>query len=358
MMILDKFIEFEKTLYEIESQLSQQSIIQDQKKFQLLSKEHSRLASIVKDYHEYTKFKQDLKEAKELLDESELEQDSIYLREEVSQLHLKIEEMELKLKAHLIPPGKDDDKDVIVEIRAGTGGDEASIFAHDLFRMYSKYAEQKGWKLEIFNSSRTAGNKGIKEIIFSLHGDYVYHRLRFESGVHRVQRVPVTEASGRIHTSAATVFVMPEADEVEVEINPKDIRIDVFRSSGSGGQHVNTTDSAVRIIHIPTNIMVSCQDEKSQIKNRAKAMRVLRARLKDKLESEAFEKQSHERKLQVQTGDRSEKIRTYNYPQNRITDHRIKLTVHNLMEVLEGFLDEIISTILAFYAEELLKENL
>ncbi len=255
----------------------------------------------------------------------------------------------------LLPKDPNDDKDVIVEIRGGTGGEEAALFAADLMRMYMRYAEQNGWPVEILSSSPTDLG-GFKEVIFSVQGRGAYSRLKYESGVHRVQRIPDTEASGRIHTSTSTVAVLPEAEEVELEIKPDDLRVDVFRSTGHGGQSVNTTDSAVRITHIPTGMVVTCQDEKSQLKNRDKALRVLRARLLDKLESEQKAELDEARRIQVGTGERSERVRTYNYPQNRLTDHRIGLTLYKLGEILEGNIDEVIDALIAFEQSERLKK--
>ncbi len=349
------FPEYKQRLQTLEIALSDQKTIENQSKYQELLKEHSKVSQVVKNYEDYLRIGQDIEEAKKLLLHSKPEEsDYKYLEQEIHHLEQSYKAQEAKVKAALIPKDKNDEKDVIIEIRAGTGGDEAAIFAADLFRMYTRYAENRAWKVEIFNSSRTAANKGFKEIIFSLQGESVYSFMRFESGVHRVQRVPDTEANGRIHTSAATVWVMPEANEVDVEISPNDLRIDVFRSSGHGGQHVNTTDSAVRIIHIPTNVMVTCQDEKSQLKNKAKAMRVLRARVKEKFESDHNAEQSKQRLSHIGTGDRSEKIRTYNFPQNRITDHRIGLTLYNLEEVMDGVLDEIINELLTHFFSQYL----
>ena len=260
-----------------------------------------------------------------------------------------------ELKLLLLPKDPDDEKNVIVEIRAGTGGEEAALFAGDLFRMYTRYAEAQGWKVEILNANPTELG-GFKEIIFMVEGKGAYNRLKFESGVHRVQRVPVTEAGGRIHTSAASVIVLPEAEEVDVELDPNDLRIDVFRASGHGGQHVNTTDSAVRITHLPTGIVVSCQDEKSQLKNREKALKVLRARLLDQMRQEQQEELAKTRRSLVRSGDRSERIRTYNFPQNRVTDHRVGLTLHRLDAVIAGDLEEIISTLLLSEQTEKLKQ--
>ncbi|MBI4651350.1 peptide chain release factor 1 [Candidatus Desantisbacteria bacterium] len=275
---------------------------------------------------------------------------------EISELEAKKIQIEKKLTLLLLPKDPDDEKNTIVEIRAGTGGDESALFTGELFRMYSHYAEKCGWKIEIL-SSNPIGIGGFKEIIFAIDGQCVFRKMKYESGTHRVQRVPVTEGSGRIHTSAVTVAVLPEAEDIEVEIDPKDLRIDVYRSGGPGGQSVNTTDSAVRVTHIPTGMVVQCQDEKSQHKNKAKALRVLNARLLEKTQEEADKARSMNRKLQVGSGDRSEKIRTYNYPQNRITDHRIGLTIYRLSEFMDGDIDEMVEALIAYDQAEKLKEK-
>ena len=277
-------------------------------------------------------------------------------REELDRLLAEKQRVEGDLKTALIPKDPNDEKNIILEIRAGTGGDEAGLFAGDLFRMYAKYAEKNGWRMEVLNRHYT-GAGGFKEIIALIEGKGVYSRLKFESGVHRVQRVPVTESQGRIHTSTVTVAILPEAEEVELEIDPEDIRVDIFRSSGPGGQSVNTTDSAVRVTHVPTGMVVSCQDEKSQYKNKAKALKILRARLMDKAQQEKKLEISEKRRLQVGTGERSERIRTYNFPQGRMTDHRIGLTLYRLEGILEGDMDELLQTLTTHYQAEALKGN-
>lgn len=334
--------------------LADPQIIANQEKFRNYAKTHAELSEIVEVYRKYQKVLQDIQETRDLI-KGEKDWEMRDLAEgELRSLELKQEDLERQLKILMLPKDPNDEKNTFLEIRAGTGGDEASLFAAELFRMYTKYAESKNWKVEIMSISPSEVG-GFKEIIALVEGKGAYSRLKFESGVHRVQRVPVTEASGRIHTSTATVAVLPEADEVEVYIDPNDIRIDVFRSSGPGGQSVNTTDSAVRVTHIPTGIVISCQDEKSQHKNKAKALRVLRARLLDKLQQEQQDKISQSRKSQVGSGDRSERIRTYNFPQSRITDHRINFTTHNINTVLNGDLDEIIDPLIAYAQAEQLK---
>jgi len=278
-------------------------------------------------------------------------------KEEIPQLKQKIEELEQRITVLLLPKDPNDDKNVILEIRAGTGGDEAGLFAADLFRMYARYAEMWNWRVEVLSSSAASGMGGFKEVIAMIEGRGAYSRLKYESGVHRVQRVPVTEAQGRIHTSAVTVAVLPEAEDVEVQIDPNEIRVDVFRSGGHGGQSVNTTDSAVRVTHIPTGLVVSCQDEKSQLKNKNKAMKVLRARLLDKMQSESDAQMSEARRKQVGSGDRSERIRTYNFPQGRLTDHRIGLTLYNLQSILDGEIQPVIDAVTNYYQTEALKKT-
>jgi peptide chain release factor 1 len=336
-----KLLEIENEYKEINEKLSDPAIISDLENYQKLSKRHAKLKKIVEKYEKYKSIMAGIKEAETILTE-ETDEDVRELAEiELSELQPLKEKLESEFPVLLLPEDPDDEKNVIVEIRAGAGGDEAGLFAADLYRMYIRYAESKGWKSEII-SVNDSGIGGFKEVIFSLEGEDVYSRLKYESGVHRVQRVPATESSGRIHTSTATVAVLPEVEEVDLEIDPNELRIDVFRSSGPGGQSVNTTDSAVRITHIPTGLVVSCQDEKSQHKNKAKALRVLRARLKEKMEQEKRSEIDEARKSQVGTGERSEKIRTYNFPQGRVSDHRINLTIHKLEQILNGELDLVI----------------
>ena len=339
--LLEKIQERHRELTQL---LSDPQVLSDQGRYKKLAKEQSELSEIVELYSQLKQVLKQMKEDEKIRSESTDKELVELARVELEELEEKKKKLEEKLRFLLIPKDPNDSKDTILEIRAGTGGDEAALFAADLYRMYTKYSEKKGWKTEILSSNPT-GLGGFKEIIFSVEGDKVYKNLKYESGVHRVQRVPKTEASGRIHTSAASVAVLPEAEEVDIEIKPEDLKIDVFRSSGPGGQSVNTTDSAVRITHLPTNTVVTCQDEKSQLKNKNKALKVLRARLLDKALTEQEEKIARQRKSMVKTGDRSEKIRTYNFPQNRITDHRIGLTLHRLEDVLSGDLDELIATL-------------
>ncbi|ABO51672.1 bacterial peptide chain release factor 1 (bRF-1) [Desulforamulus reducens MI-1] len=350
----DKLQALEDRFEQLESQISDPEVMADRAKWQQLVKSHSDLAEVVDVFRQYKKAKEDLQENKQML-EDKLEPDFREMVElEIEELTSKIEEQENKLKILLLPKDPNDDKNVIMEIRGGTGGDEAALFAGDLFRMYSRYAEKKGWRTEIIDANETDLG-GFKEVTFVIEGKGAFSTLKFESGVHRVQRVPATESGGRIHTSAATVAVLPEAEEVDIDINANDIRIDLFCASGPGGQCVNTTQSAVRITHIPTGTVVSCQDEKSQHKNKDKAMRVLRARLLDKAQDEQQKAIAGARKSMVGSGDRSERIRTYNFPQNRITDHRIGLTLHRLEYVLQGDLDELIDALITTDQAERLK---
>ncbi|NLA06610.1 MAG: peptide chain release factor 1, partial [Firmicutes bacterium] len=334
---------------------SNPEVLADQDKFRDIAKAHASLEEIVTKYRQYKNVQDDIEEAEEMLKSCNDDELAQFLESELERLRGDVVGLEDELKVLLLPKDPNDDRDVIVEIRGGTGGEEAALFASDLMRMYMRYAEQNGWQTEILSSSPTDLG-GFKEVIFSVEGRGAYSRLKYESGVHRVQRIPDTEASGRIHTSTATVAVLPEAEEVELEIKPDDLRVDVFRSTGHGGQSVNTTDSAVRITHIPTGMVVTCQDEKSQIKNREKALRVLRARLLDKLESEQKAELDEARRMQVGSGERSERIRTYNYPQNRLTDHRIGLTLYKLGEILEGNIDEVIDALMAVDESERLKK--
>lgn len=341
---------------EIEHAMADPKTVSDQNLFKSLTKEHAKLAPIVQKYNEYIRVKKEIEETKIVL-KSEKDQEMILLlEEEIFKLELKLHDIEKHITQMLLPQDHHEGKDIIIEIRAGTGGDEASLFVADLYRMYIRYADLKGWKIEYIDANQTELG-GFKEVIFSISGSEAYSCLKFESGVHRVQRIPVTESGGRIHTSAVTVAVLPEAAESDVDINPDDIRIDVYRSSGHGGQSVNTTDSAVRITHIPTGIIVTCQDEKSQHKNRAKALRVLRARLFEKMERERMEKEIALRRSQIGSGDRSERIRTYNFPQSRVTDHRINLTIYDLESVLDGELDKIIIPLRENEMKQLLKAS-
>ena len=336
-----KLEELEKKYEELNKNLSDPKIIANQSKFQECAKIHSDISKSVLNYKEYKDIIREIEENSELFSEEKDIEFKKLISEELEKLKEKKSNLEIKLKEIMFPKDPHDKKNCIVEIRAGAGGSEAALFAGDLFRMYSRFAENNGWRTEEMSSSPT-GIGGFKEIIFNIIGEGVYGKLRYESGVHRVQRVPITESSGRIHTSTVTVAILPEAEEVELEISANDIKIDRFRSTGPGGQSVNTTDSAIRITHIPTGMVVTCQDEKSQHKNKDKALKILRARLLDKAEREKHEELALKRKSQVGTGDRSERIRTYNFPQNRITDHRISLNLHNLEEVLEGNLNDLV----------------
>lgn len=351
--MLDKLTAIEEKYQELNSQLSDPKVIADQSLFQKLAKAHSAISELVETFQEYKRVKADLETAVEML-QDESGDSAKLLKAEIEGLKKEEERLTARLKLLLLPKDPNDEKNVIIEIRAGTGGEEAALFAGDLFRMYTRYAESKGWRVELLSGSESDLG-GFKEIIFMVEGDRVYSRLKFESGVHRVQRVPETEAGGRIHTSAATVAVLIEAEEVEVDINPNDLRIDVFRAGGHGGQCVNTTDSAVRITHLPTGLVVTCQDEKSQLKNKEKAMKVLRARLLDKFRSEQHQEQAEARRSMVGSGDRSERIRTYNFPQNRLTDHRINLTLYHLDSIIEGNLDEVIEPLITADQAERLK---
>lgn len=341
----------------LEERLGDPQVIADHVAFQRYAKAHSELAQIVDEYQAYRRLQSAIHETKQILQESQDPEMQELAEAELRDLSRMLEEEEEKMRFLLLPSDPLDQKSIILEIRAGTGGEEAALFAANLLRMYIRHAESKGWRVEMLSSNST-GVGGVREAILSVEGKGVYSRLKFESGVHRVQRVPITEASGRIHTSAVTVAVLPEAEEVEVEIDPKDLRVDVFRSTGPGGQSVNTTDSAVRITHLPTGMVVSCQDEKSQHKNKAKAMKVLRARLMDKLRDEQNAEISAARRQQVGTGDRSERIRTYNFPQGRVTDHRVGLTLHSLNTILEGDIDPLIQALQQQAEAEKLKATL
>lgn len=345
----------EERCIQLDKLLSDSEVIRDQKNFQKYAKERSELSELLETYKKYKKVCKELEESEQLILEHDEEIKQL-AKSEAHKLTNKKTELEEKLKLLLLPKDPQDEKNIILEIRAGTGGEEAAIFVADLFRMYCKYAEEKRWKVEIMSQNIT-GLGGYKEIIALIEGKQVYSQLKYESGAHRVQRVPETESQGRIHTSAVTVAVLPEAKDVEVEIDQTtDLKIDFFRASGPGGQHVNKTDSAVRITHIPSGLVVSCQDEKSQHKNKAKALKILRARLFDKAIREQQSEISQERRNQIGSGDRSERIRTYNYPQGRITDHRVGLTLHNLESVLEGELDEIINQLITHFQTESLKD--
>ena len=343
-----------KQRYEAITQLlSDPNVISDQNRYRDLSKEQAGIADIVAAYDEYTRAEQDIASCRAMLEDTEDQAMRELIQEELAGLANEEHELMEKLKVMLLPKDPNDDKDVIIEIRAGTGGEEAALFGADLLRMYMRYAERHGYKAELLNENYTEKG-GVKEVVLSLQGKGAYSRMKFESGVHRVQRVPETESQGRIHTSAATVAVLPEAEDVEVEINPNDLQIDTYRSGGAGGQHVNKTESAIRITHIPTGLVVQCQDERSQHKNRDKAMRVLKSRLLELYRSRAAEAEADERKSQVGTGDRSERIRTYNFPQGRITDHRIGLTLYKLEAFIDGDMDEVIDAlILAERAKQL-----
>lgn len=356
--MFDKLEKVKERYNEISELLNKPETANDQKEFRRLSKEYSDLTEIVNAYDEYNIVKKQLEENKKLLYETSDAEMKELAASEQEELQNRFDKLEADLKELLVPKDPNDSKNAMLEIRAGTGGDEAALFAADLYRMYTRYFEKKGWKVEVetFNESSVPG--GIKEVVVSVSGKDIYGQLKYESGVHRVQRVPETETQGRVHTSAASVAVLPEADEVDVEINPNDLRIDVFRSGGAGGQNVNKVETAIRITHIPTGVVVQCQDERSQLKNKQKAMKMLRSRLLE-AEIERHNKEiSTKRKLMVGSGDRSDKIRTYNYPQNRITDHRIGLTLYNLSLVVEGDLDELFEKLkIADRAEKLSEET-
>ncbi|WP_270942896.1 peptide chain release factor 1 [Romboutsia lituseburensis] len=343
--MLKKLEVLEDKYRDLTEKISDPEIINDQKTWQKYMKEHADLEPIVMKYREYTKVLNSIKDSKEILQEESDEELRELAKMELSEMEHMVEPLEAELKILLLPKDPNDEKNVIVEIRGGAGGDEAALFAGDLFRMYSRYAERRRWKMELLSASDT-GVGGYKEVSFLIKGKGAYSRLKYESGVHRVQRIPSTESGGRIHTSTATVAVLPEIDVVEVNINPNDLRIDVFRSSGNGGQSVNTTDSAVRVTHIPTGEVVSCQDGKSQLKNKEQALKILVARLNDKAIAEQNKDIAAERRSQVGTGDRSERIRTYNFPQGRVSDHRINLTLYKLDSFLDGDIDEMLDALI------------
>ena len=353
-MLLDKLAFTENKYEELSVKISDPSIMANQKEWRKLCKEHADLEIVVTAYREYKKVLEDLEENKEMLEEESDKEMREMLSEEISMLKEQEVELENKIQILLLPKDPNDDKNVFVEIRGGAGGDEAALFAANLFRMYTRYAENNRWSVELMSSNENDLG-GFKEVVFMIKGAGAYSKLKYESGVHRVQRVPDTESSGRIHTSTATVAVLPEVDDVDIEIHEKDLRIDVYRSSGNGGQCVNTTDSAVRITHLPTGTVVACQDEKSQLKNKEKAMKVLRARLYEVAEAERLAGIAEDRKSQVGTGDRSERIRTYNYPQGRVTDHRIGLTLYKLDSFLNGDIDEVINALITADQAEKMK---
>ena len=355
--MFDKLKEVEAKYNDISERLTDPAVISDNDRYKKLMREHKQLTPIIDKFHEYESAKANFDEAKALLDEGGLDMDFKEMVEE-QMLESKdiIDRVSDEIKILLLPRDPNDDKNVIIEIRGGAGGEEAALFAATLMRMYSMYAESKGWKTEIINENPTELG-GYKEVSFMIEGDGAYSRLKFESGVHRVQRVPDTESQGRIHTSTVTVAVLPEVDDVEIEINPADLQVDTYRASGAGGQHVNKTESAIRITHLPTGLVVECQDERSQHKNRDKAMKVLRSRLYEQAQKEQTDKIASERKSQVGTGDRSERIRTYNYPQGRVSDHRIGLTLYHLEQILNGNVDEIFDALITADQAEKLKSE-
>ena len=354
--MFERLDQIEARYEELTAALASPEIIGDSSKYQKTAKAHSEIATVVEKYREYKDLKRGIAESRAVLADEKDPEMQAYAQEELDKLEGRVGGVEEELKVLLLPKDPNDEKNVIVEIRAGTGGDEATLFAAEIFRMYTRYAETQRWKVEVLNTSESPVG-GLKEVIAMISGDRVYSRLKYESGVHRVQRVPATEQQGGVHTSAVTVAVLPEAEDVDVKIEAKDLRIDTFCSSGPGGQSVNTTYSAVRITHIPTNTVVSCQDEKSQIKNRDKAMRVLRSRLYEMEMQKQQEALAKERKTMVGSGDRSEKIRTYNFPQNRVTDHRIGLTLHQLQDVMDGKLQPLLEALVTHYEAEKLKQE-
>lgn len=353
--MLDKLQALEDKYLELEQLISDPDVIANQSEWQKHTRAHAKLTDIVTAFRQYKEVRQGISDALEMLNDKLDAEFHEMVQLELNELKAKAAQLEDELHILLLPKDPNDDKNVIVEIRGGAGGDEAALFAGDLFRMYTRYAENQGWRVELLDAN-APDLGGFKEVVFSIQGDGAYSKLKFESGVHRVQRVPTTEASGRIHTSTVTVAVLPEAEEVDVEVNNNDLRIDTYCASGAGGQHVNKTESAVRITHIPSGIVVQCQDEKSQLKNRDKAMRVLRAKLLEAAEQKQHAEMAQNRKSQVGTGDRSERIRTYNFPQGRVTDHRIGLTLHKLDFVINGDLDELITGLVTAAQSERLKE--
>ncbi|HEX9005945.1 MAG TPA: peptide chain release factor 1 [Bacteroidota bacterium] len=351
--MFEKIEELERRFQELEALLSDPAVIANQPEFRKLSREHADLAELVAAYRRYKKVMEELEGNRELLADPEMKE---MAEVEIPILEEERDRLTGEIKLLLLPKDPNDNKSVILEIRAGTGGDESALFAGDLFRMYSRFAEASRWRVEVISASESERG-GYKEVVASVEGEGVYSKLKYESGTHRVQRVPETEAQGRIHTSACTVAIMPEAEDIDIDINPADLKIDVYRSSGAGGQHVNTTDSAVRITHIPTGTVVACQEERSQIKNRAKAMKVLKSRILDTLLQEQNSRLAADRKQQVGSGDRSERIRTYNFPQGRMTDHRIGLTLYRLDALMEGDIGEVVDALRAHYQMEALKQQ-
>lgn len=352
--MLDKLQGLEDKYLDLESRISDPDVIADQNKWQSLTKMHARLGDVVESFRQYKQLLQHIADAKEMQEISDEPEMLDMIKAELAELTPQVEPLEHRLRILLLPKDPNDEKNIIMEIRGGAGGDEAALFAGVLFRMYTRYAESRGWRVEVLDSNPT-GLGGMKEVVFMITGFGVYSVLKYESGVHRVQRVPETESSGRIHTSTVTVAVLPEAEEVDIEVNPNDLRVDTFCASGAGGQHVNKTESAVRITHLPTGIVAQCQDEKSQIQNREKCMRIIRAKLLEAAQEEQRKSLASDRKSQVGTGDRSERIRTYNYPQGRVTDHRIGLTLHKLDAVVDGDLQELIDALTTVDQTERLK---